>query len=91
VKVDRSYCPARNCSCFPRVGETLGVQLWVAEHFLQGGVIKGRVSGGVESVLTGEGGLVNRGGSDGAQSGGGGATWSGWEGWRGVTSCREVP
>ena len=27
---------------FPRVGESLGVQLGVAEHFFQGGVIKGQ-------------------------------------------------
>jgi len=39
----------------PRVGESLGVQFGVAEHFLQGGVIKGTVSGGVESVLRGGG------------------------------------
>jgi len=40
---------------FPRVGESLGVQLGVAEHLLQGGVIEGTVSGGVESVLSGGG------------------------------------
>ena len=39
--------------CLPTVGESLGVQFGVAEHFLQSGVIKGRVSGGVVSVLSG--------------------------------------
>ena len=33
---------------FPRVRESLGVHLGVAEHFFQGGVIEGAVSGGVE-------------------------------------------
>jgi len=58
---------------FSGVGESLGVQFGVAEHFLQGGVIEGTVSGGVESVLHGGGGgLANGGGWEGARGGGGG-------------------
>ena len=59
---------------FPGMGESLGGQLGVAEHVFQGGVIKGTVSGGVESVLSGGGGgLANGGGWDGARGGGGGS------------------
>ena len=37
--------------CFPRVWEGFGVQLGVAEHFLEFGVVEGAVDGGVDVFL----------------------------------------
>ena len=77
--------------CLPRVRESLRVQLGVAKHFLQGGVIQGAVSGGVEGVLKGgESGFGQWGWVGGGTGWGGGATWSGRGGCGGVTSYREA-
>jgi len=37
--------------CFPRVWEGLGVQLGVAEHFLELSVVEGAMDGGVDIFL----------------------------------------
>ena len=55
---------------FPRVGEGVGVQLGVAKHLLELGVIKGAVDRGVYIFAGGEvGGWANRGGYEGAPCG----------------------
>ena len=43
---------------FPRVGERLGIQLGVAEHFLEVCLVEGTMSEGVNCVLRGGGGGV---------------------------------
>jgi len=66
---------------FPRVWEGLGVQLGVAEHFLELGVVERAVDGGVDIFLGWGGGLVGpMGGHERAHGAGGEGLLAGMEG-----------
>ena len=74
---------------FPRVWEGLGVQLRVAEHFLEFGVVEGAVHGGVDFFPRWSGGRLGQWG--GVRGGTGLRRRVFWLGWRGgLTSCREA-